>query len=148
MVLYFPFCVHSLFSHLPWLFTTIILSKLLILLISCIESLKDKKLYFLVLYICSLSKSGIWFWIRKVYHYQCYEIYKWRFEVLTVRNAKNHWNKVEFDSRCLLYKYSNRIGDFLSFLPNCKKNIVMCLINRGYVVFYLGRARYFLLQWS
>ena len=51
--------------HLFWLSTAILLSKFLVLLISFRKLLKDQDRYFLVLYICSLSKSSMWFWMRK-----------------------------------------------------------------------------------
>ena len=55
---------------------------------------------------------------------------------------KQSVNKPELDSRYLAYDCNNRIGDLLSLFPFCKKNIIVCLINQRYLVFYLCKARY------
>ena len=62
-------------------------------------------------------------------YYQYEESQKWQSVVFTVKNEKNQWSKSELDSRYLEYECNNRIGDLLSLLPFCKKNIVVCLIN-------------------
>ena len=62
--------------------------------------------------------------------------------MLTVKNVNSQWNKPEFDSRYLVYKYNDRAGDLLSLLPFFKNEHNLCLINQIYVVFYLGKIHY------
>ena len=62
--------------------------------------------------------------------------------MLTVKNENNKRSKSELDSRYLEYECNNRIGDLLSLLPFCKKNIVVCLTNQRYEAFYLGKVCY------
>ena len=102
--------------HLFLLFTTTLLSKFLILHISFKIFLKDKNLYFLPMNLCDLSKSIMWFWIRKVSSSILWKR-KWQLVVLTVKNVSGQWNKPELDSSYLVYEWNNRIGGILSLLP-------------------------------
>ena len=102
--------------HLFLLFTTTLLSKFLILLISFKKFLKDKNLYFLPTNLCDLSESNMWFWIRKVSLSILWK-WKWQLVVLTVENVNGQWNKPELDSSYLVYECNNRIGGILSLLP-------------------------------
>ena len=102
--------------HLFLLFTTTLLSKFLILHISFNIFLKDKNLYFLPMNLCDLSKSIMWFWLRKVSSSILWKR-KWQLVVLTVKNVNGQWNKPELDSSYLVYECNNRIGGILSLLP-------------------------------
>ena len=56
----------------------------------------------------------------------------------------NQWNKSELYSKYLEHEYNNRIGDLLSFLPFCKKNIIVYFINQRYEAFQLGKVCYWI----
>ena len=117
VTLFYVLCYFFLnLLHLFLLFTTTLLSKFLILLISFQNFLKDKNLYFLPMNLCDLSEGNMWFWIRKVSLSILWK-WKWQLVVLTVENVNGQWNKPELDSSYLVYECNNRIGGILSPLP-------------------------------
>ena len=57
-------------------------------------------------------------------------------------SASNVQSEPWFDSKCFIYKYRNKSGDLFFLPPYLTRNIVVCLINQTYVIFYAVKLHY------